>query len=83
MYFELPVAAIDEQWAPHSSYWAITSEKLITSIHIGGANGEAISESTFVMDNLTIGAVPIPSAVWLFGSGLLGLVGAARRKERI
>ena len=27
-----------------------------------------------------IGAVPIPSAVWLFGSGLLGLIGFARRK---
>jgi hypothetical protein len=29
--------------------------------------------------NLT--AVPIPAAVWLFGSGLLGLVGIARRKK--
>jgi hypothetical protein len=27
--------------------------------------------------------VPIPAAVWLFGSGLLGLVGAARRKVRV
>ena len=26
-------------------------------------------------------AVPIPAAVWLFGSGLLGLVGIARRKR--
>ncbi len=29
---------------------------------------------------LSITAVPIPAAVWLFGSGLLGLVGLARRK---
>lgn len=29
----------------------------------------------------TVGAaVPVPAAVWLFGSGLLGLVGVARRK---
>jgi hypothetical protein len=28
----------------------------------------------------TISAVPIPAAVWLFGSGLLGLVGIARKK---
>jgi len=28
-----------------------------------------------------IGAVPIPAAVWLFGSGLIGLVGFARRKR--
>ena len=28
-----------------------------------------------------INAVPIPAAVWLFGSGLIGLVGFARRKK--
>ena len=28
-----------------------------------------------------VGAVPVPAAVWLFGSGLLGLVGVARRKK--
>jgi len=27
-----------------------------------------------------VGAVPIPPALWLFGSGLIGLVGVARRK---
>ena len=27
--------------------------------------------------------VPVPAAVWLFGSGLLGLVGVARRKQRV
>ena len=26
-------------------------------------------------------AVPVPAAVWLFGSGLIGLVGVARRKK--
>jgi hypothetical protein len=28
-----------------------------------------------------VGAVPIPAAVWLFGSGLLGLVAVARRRR--
>jgi len=27
------------------------------------------------------GVVPVPAAVWLFGSGLLGLIGMARRKK--
>lgn len=27
-----------------------------------------------------VSAVPVPAAVWLFGSGLLGLIGVARRK---
>jgi hypothetical protein len=28
-----------------------------------------------------VSAVPVPAAVWLFGSGLIGLVGLARRKK--
>jgi hypothetical protein len=31
--------------------------------------------------NLKLQAVPVPPAVWLFGSGLLGLVGIARRRK--
>ena len=31
----------------------------------------------------SVSAVPIPAAVWLFGSGLLGLIGVARRKVRV
>ncbi len=38
----------------------------------GRGNYSSVSFST---------AVPIPSAAWLFGSGLLGLVGMARRKK--
>ena len=37
----------------------------------------------FSLDDVTIGnvsAVPAPAAVWLFGSGLIGLIGLARRK---
>jgi len=30
--------------------------------------------------SMTIATVPVPAAVWLFGSGLIGLVGVARRK---
>ncbi|MCP4042838.1 MAG: VPLPA-CTERM sorting domain-containing protein, partial [Gammaproteobacteria bacterium] len=28
-----------------------------------------------------VSAVPVPAAVWLFGSGLIGLLGVARRKR--
>ena len=27
-------------------------------------------------------AVPLPAAVWLFGSGLIGLIGMARRRKQ-
>jgi len=32
-------------------------------------------------DYFNVTAVPVPAAVWLFGSGLLGLVGIAKRKK--
>lgn len=40
--------------------------------------------SAVFYDNLgfaEVSAVPVPAAVWLFGSGLLGLVGVARRRK--
>jgi len=36
------------------------------------------SSSYLVRDNIS--AVPVPAAAWLFGSGLIGLIGVARRK---
>jgi len=38
------------------------------------------SETSYSMTVTSVGVVPLPAAVWLFGSGLLGLVGIARRK---
>lgn len=32
------------------------------------------------VDGFTVSQVPVPAAVWLFGSGLIGLFGVARRK---
>jgi len=36
--------------------------------------------ATWQVTTLPLTPVPVPAAVWLFGSGLLGLVGVARRK---
>lgn len=35
----------------------------------------------FLVQGQSVSAVPVPAAVWLFGSGLLGLIGIARRKK--
>lgn len=35
----------------------------------------------FYIRNATVVPVPVPAAAWLFGSGLLGLVGVARRNR--
>jgi hypothetical protein len=44
---------------------------------LGGRTGAAFANGD--VDNIRIEAVPVPAAVWLFGSGLVGLVGVARR----
>jgi hypothetical protein len=38
--------------------------------------------SNFYINELNVSAVPVPAAVWLFGSGLIALIGLARRKAR-
>lgn len=45
-------------------------------------NGQAEQHQS---NSLTIStlAIPIPPALWLFGSGLLGLIGIARRKRAV
>jgi len=55
-----------------------------------GAGAAVISLQTSNLDlvDITAGhflvqAVPVPAAVWLFGSGLIGLVGLARRKRSV
>lgn len=34
----------------------------------------------FTVDDISVSAVPLPAAGWLFGSGLLGLIGLSRRR---
>jgi hypothetical protein len=34
-----------------------------------------------VLNLVSVSAVPVPSAVWLFGSGILGVIGIARRRS--
>jgi hypothetical protein len=46
---------------------------------------EFTSSNTFfdlhqIVNAGTASPVPLPSAIWLFGSGIMGLVGIARRK---
>ncbi len=53
-------------------------------IAVGEYDGDADSIGSLITDGeytLHVSAVPIPAAVWLFGSGLLGLIGFSRRKK--
>lgn len=57
--------------------WATTNGEEITKVELI-TNGIAFS----ALDDFQYGTVvPVPAAVWLFGSGLLALIGFARRKS--
>lgn len=53
-----------------------------TRVGIGGQDLFGPSQG-FDLDAVAINAVPLPPAVWLLGSGLLGLIGVARRAKEI
>jgi hypothetical protein len=40
-----------------------------------------LQDIVLVPTSINVSAVPVPAAVWLFGSGVLGLVGVARRRS--
>ena len=75
--------------------WSVTREIPVLAIFdcVGIMDGDACTGvSGYAMQigpfpdqnptfNGTVSAVPVPAAVWLFGSGLLGLVGVARRRK--
>ncbi len=76
-------------------YWSATEYAPDTSAAWGffmgstgaGAGGlqTSISKNTsgygWAVHSGDVSTVPVPAAVWLFGSGLLGLIGVARRKR--
>ena len=62
------------------SYLAIGASPNANSIgNLGPIDGGYVTQ--FYIDGINVSAVPAPAAVWLFGSGLLGLVGIARRNK--
>ena len=52
-----------------------------TGVGVGHQNGPAAGTVLIFSGTDSASVVPVPSAVWLFGSGLLGLVGISRHKK--
>ena len=66
--------------APYSGQVGVEVTYIGSSFNGDGLSIDFIPESVdYAFADLTI--IPIPAAVWLFGSGLIGLVGIARRKR--
>ena len=55
---------------------------LVSASNVGDAWGSSFASVPYMETwNVNLAPVPIPAAAWLFGSGLIGLVGIARRKK--
>ena len=68
-----------------STYWCLEGINDGCSGNPGTSNisidGSGYVSSTLGINVIGTSAVPVPAAAWLFGSGLIGLVGIARRKQ--
>jgi hypothetical protein len=72
----LAIAAADTMFGPASA-----DDSQMGSFQFTLEAGQFNNISGIVDSFGSASAVPVPAAVWLFGSGLLGLVGVARRKH--
>ncbi len=74
-----------------NGYWSGTEFAPITSLAWGfffndgsqspGAGDKGNFLFAWAVQSGDVSAVPVPAAVWLFGSGLIGLMGVARRRK--
>ena len=64
----------------YTTHFTLGFDGLETNALLNGTGRFVTAPYTSYTLLLTPTTVPVPAAVWLFGSGLLGLIGVARRK---
>jgi hypothetical protein len=74
--------AVDASFDPVTKRYSISWGNRITGGPFNGFQGYWHFEGTYEGDTVIPPPVPVPAAAWLFGSGLLGLAGLARRKTK-
>ena len=91
---EGPFSNVYDGWA---TYWSSTETLYYDSqtgntyplimqfdMGLGFQGGTSVGTSgayAWAVQSGDVGVVPVPAAVWLFGSGLIGLISVARRKK--
>lgn len=79
------MSATEMNWIYHSFLVSALSDiTRLEFVSLTGAMDGAAGFDTFygpALDDVVVTAVPVPAAVWLFGSGRLGLIGFARKKK--
>ena len=66
------------EYAPNTvSAWIFDFSNGYQDLNVKGGNLYA-----WAVQSGNVGEVPVPAAVWLFGSGLLGLIGLGRQRRR-
>ena len=66
-----------------AAYYEVWKVNILSGTTASGFNVDTIAGTAGGdFAQYTASAIPVPAAVWLFGSGLLGLVGVARRKNK-
>jgi hypothetical protein len=65
--------------SPGSSGWTISDNRAF--FNTTSLSWEASPTIHMFSVDATVSSVPVPAAAWLFGSGLLGLLGVSRRKK--
>lgn len=78
---ELREGELADNWA---FVGVIDTDGFLTA-EIRELRGKDYQQVLLFADDFSIGvtAIPVPAAAWLFGSGLVGLIGLARRKTRV
>lgn len=74
-------ADIGATWSAEAASWTQVFPSLFPDIwSIKYAYGTDVKTAYLLVKNVS--PVPVPAAVWLFGSGLIGLAGVARRRRK-